>query len=80
VTSHLGTRITQHKIDSIESFTKKYQIHPLSIRVGRTWLKIGDGKCASGDRLSRELPEAAWQGADSRDSSTRRRLRSARSE
>ena len=29
VTGYLGTRIIQHKIDSIESFTKKYQVHRL---------------------------------------------------
>ena len=29
VTGYLGTRIMQHKIDSIESFTKKYQVHRL---------------------------------------------------
>ena len=29
VTGYLGTRIMQHKIDSIEGFTKKYQVHRL---------------------------------------------------
>jgi putative endonuclease len=29
VTGFLGSRILQHKIDSIESFTKKYQVHRL---------------------------------------------------
>jgi putative endonuclease len=29
VTGYLGTRIMQHKIDSIEGFTKKYKIHRL---------------------------------------------------
>jgi len=29
VTGYLGTRIIQHKIDSIEGFTKKYKVHRL---------------------------------------------------
>ena len=29
VTGYLGTRIMQHKIDSIEGFTKKYKVHRL---------------------------------------------------
>jgi predicted GIY-YIG superfamily endonuclease len=29
VTGYLGPRITQHKIDSIEGFTKKYKVHRL---------------------------------------------------
>ena len=29
VTGYLGTRIKQHKIDSIEGFTKKYKVHRL---------------------------------------------------
>jgi putative endonuclease len=29
VTGYLGTRITQHKIDSIEGFTQKYKVHRL---------------------------------------------------
>ena len=29
VTGYLGDRINQHKIDSIEGFTKKYQVHRL---------------------------------------------------
>ena len=29
ITGYLGRRIIQHKIDSIEGFTKKYQIHRL---------------------------------------------------
>ena len=89
VTGYLGTRIMQHKIDSIESFTKKYQVHRLvyyesyeyvqtAIRrekqlkgwrrakkvaliekinhAGRTWPKIGDAKCASGDSPSKRTP------------------------
>ena len=92
VTGYLGTRVMQHKIDSIEGFTKKHKIHRLvyyesyehvmtAIRrekqlkgwrrekkivliekdesAGRTWRKTGAGKCASGDRLSVELPDAA---------------------
>src|SRR6476661_9531402 len=29
ITGYLGTRITQHKIDSIEGFTQKYKVHRL---------------------------------------------------
>jgi putative endonuclease len=29
VTGYLGARITQHKVDSIEGFTKKYKVHRL---------------------------------------------------
>jgi len=29
VTGYLGTRILQHKIDSIEGFTQKYKVHRL---------------------------------------------------
>src|SRR5438270_11334156 len=39
--------------------------------------KLGTGNALSGTVPQRELPEAAWRVTDSRDSSTRRRLRSA---
>src|SRR6266481_7259657 len=78
VTGFFDRRIHQHKYDTIEDFTRKYQVHRLVYyesyqdALAGPCRELGAGKSGFRDSPSQKLPESASRNTHPRDFSTPR--------